>query len=129
MSSFLYQGCLDSFAKGRINFSKDRFKVLLVDGYVPDLSHKYRSEISGEISGQGYTPGGFPVPVTVSGSTVTLTGFTAKDSTIKARAAVYYKDGGGPMLDLLVAHIDFSEEVVSKDGPFTLTDSTLRLET
>jgi hypothetical protein len=130
MPSFLYKACLDGITKGRINFSKDRFKTLLVtNNYTPDPKHSYRSDITGEVEANGYPPGGVPADVKVSGNKVHFDGFTLDRVTIQARGAVICKHGGSPMLDLLVAFLDFDEDVASLDGPFTLTDSVLRLET
>lgn len=129
MSGFVYESCPENLNKGRLNFSRDRFKTLLVDGYVPDPNHRYRSDVSGEIAGAGYPPGGVPTQVKVDGPRVKFEGFTLPQSTLKATGAIVFKDNGAPMLDLLVAYMDFDGEVESRDGNFTLTDSTLRLET
>jgi hypothetical protein len=128
VGSFVYKSCLDGLTKGRINFSRDRFKTILVDGYVPDQDHRYRSEVDGEAIGTGYIQGGVPVQVNVDGPKVKFDGFTLAQSSIKATGAVIVKDGGSAMLDVLVCYVDFGQEIISKDGPFTLTDSSLRLE-
>ena len=60
---------------------------------------------------------------------ISLGGASWEASTITARGLVYYKSrGGAPSADELVAYIDFGEDVVSQNGTFAVTASTLRIQ-
>jgi len=122
MSSYVYQECLEALARGDIDFTKDKFKAMLV------------GEDQLEVSGLGYSAGGVPVLVTVVGAAIKLGGFSLDQSTLTARAAIYYRDRGGhlvgmPEMDTLIAYVDFKKNVSSMDGAFTLTESWIKLGT
>lgn len=137
MSSFVYNSCLDDEARGSVNFASDDFYVLLcTSAYVPSKDgHTKRSDIAGEVTGAGYTAGGQSIGVVVVKDLVHdrinigLGSAAWADATITARYAVYYKRrGGAAWFDELLAVIDFEGDVVSTNGSFSLTESTIRVQ-
>lgn len=136
MASFIYHKLLENWARGNVDFDTDTFKVMLTtSAYAANKStDQYRSSVTNEVTGTGYTAGGNAATVTVTLDTannrldITLGGTTWPSSTITARQAVYYKSrGGAATADELVAINDFGADVVSSAGTFTLNASTLRV--
>jgi hypothetical protein len=136
MSSVIYASCLDDVLRGRIDFGRDKFRVMLMtSGYEVDKgAHAKRSNIAKkEAAGPGYSAGGVSVQVIVLADDdsveVELGSASWENATITARGAIYYKyHGSVSTLDELVAYIDFGEEVVSTHGSFELTASTIKLQ-
>lgn len=137
MPSLIFEAMVDGMAKGSIQFATDLIRVLLVTGaYVPDkAAHTRRSDVTGEVIGDGYTAGGevaAVVVVTDLGSNrtdIALGGAAWPHSTITAAGAVYYDSrGGAPEDDELVAYIDFGGDVSSGSGLFTLQLSTMSIQ-
>lgn len=137
MASLVYDSTVDDMARGNVVFADDSFQVMLVTGaYVPDKAgHTKRSDVTGEIVGAGYVPGGLSATVSVSTdliedrTDIALGGVTWPLSTILAAGAVYYKArGGADSADELVAFIDFGGNVESRAGDFTLEASTIRIQ-
>lgn len=138
MSSSCYDSFLDQVARGNINLASDSIYVMLVDStYTPNqASHIYRSSVTGEVSGTGYTAGGQTVAVTLTKDTVnhklvvTFGAVQWTTSTITAAKAVYYKRrGGAASADELIAVDEFGSNVVSSASTFTLAASTVNLNT
>ena len=137
MTSLIYTSAVDDSARGAIDFDTDTFKVLLVtSSYTASKStHAKRSDITGEVTGTGYTAGGATSACTVtkdtSNSKVTL-GFAAVSwptSTITAAGGVIYKSrGGASSADELVGYIDFGGNISSVGGTFTVGTSTITLQ-
>lgn len=108
--------------------------LLVTNGYVSTAlatlqTHKFRGDLSNEVSGTGYTAGG----VALSGLTLTLSNpdyiFDANDAswaaaTITARGAVLFKRVGAdlttPNDDPLIALFDFGADKTSTAGTFTV---------
>lgn len=138
MASLVYNSCLDDVVRGNIDFDTDTFKCLLVDSsYIPDKdSDTRRSDITGEVGNSGsYLAGGGTATVTVSKDIVndriniSLGPVSFSAATINAAGAVYYKSrGGAASADELVAFIDFGGDVISTNGVWSLTASTLRIQ-
>jgi len=137
MASLIYSRALELLAQGSINFASDTFKVLLTTAaYTEDKdSHDFRNDVTNEVTGTGYTAGGRVATVSVALDTandrvdIALGGTTWAASSITARKAVYYKSrGGAASADELIAVIDFTGDVSSSSGDFTLTASTLRFQ-
>jgi hypothetical protein len=134
MPSVIYNSILEDTLGGNVDFTKDAFKVMLVtSNYVPNKeAHSRRSNISYEVSGIGYKPGGLLVPVSVkkNNNLEVLFGLVAWSlSTITGAGAVYYRSHDSlAMLDELVAFVDFGRDVVSINGQFLLNTSTLRFQ-
>jgi hypothetical protein len=127
----LYGLALKSLANKEIDLDTDALKVMLcTSAYVPDQdTHQYKSSVTNEVTGTGYTAGGAAlsgVTVTYNATNNTLT-FDASDvswanSTITARYAVIYDST--PATDAtrpLIAYQDFGADVVSTAGAFTIT--------
>ena len=135
MSSFIYNSCfLDAF-RGRIDFDNASFKtVLLSNSYEPDkAAHSRRSDLTGEISGQGYEQGGAPVDVRMAMNgelfTLILGAVEFPKATLSARFAAYVVDhGGDPEEDELVALVDFGGDVSSTNALWALNASTLKIQ-
>jgi hypothetical protein len=129
LPSLIYDAMVDGMAAGSIRFASDAFKVMLVNGYVPDKGlHNVRGDVTGEVSGAGYSAGGAAVTVTVTDAganqtDIQLGGATWGTSTIDATGGVYYDAAG----DALVAYIDFGGTISSLNGAFTLQPSTITI--
>lgn len=137
MSSLVFNSFFDDLAKGAIDCDSDSFKVMLVGvGYTENKdSHTRRSDVTGEITGTGYTGGGVAATVNVTKDTtndrvdITLGAASWPSSTLTGRKAVYYKSrGGAASADELVAVIDFGADVSTTNGTFSLSASTIRIQ-
>jgi hypothetical protein len=136
MASLIYNSCPEDLAKGAIDFDTDTFKVLLVtSSYTPDKdTHTRGDDITNEVTGSGYTAGGATTTVTVTLDTANdkvTVGFSAVNwptSTITARGAVIYKSTGTAANDPLVAYMDFTNDVSSGGGTFSIAASTITLQ-
>lgn len=117
--------------KGLIDELNDDIKVMLVDGsYTPDKdAHTKRSDITGEITGTGYTAGGksLTTKTVTQDNTNDLGVLDADDlswaaATIAADGAVLYKARGGlASADELIGYVDFGGTITSTAGAFTIT--------
>lgn len=105
---------------GRINLTKNTIKAMLVaDAYKPDPKHKTISDVSNEVSGDGYTAGG----MALAGKAFNENGvFKAsdlhwKECTIKgaARVVVYQEKDGA-----LICCNDLAETLDCTRGPATV---------
>lgn len=138
MASIIFNSGLDDAFSGNINFDADSFKCLLVtSAYTPNKdAHTKRSDVLvNEVIGAGYSPGGSAATVSVINDTmndrinISLGAVNWPTSTIIAAGAVYYKSrGGAASADELVAFIDFGGDVISTNGMFSLSASTLRIQ-
>ena len=127
----LFGGFLLSLANKEINLGADTFKVMLcTSSYVPDQdTHRYKSDVTNEITGTGYTAGGATlgsVTVGYTAGTNTLK-FDAADSawsgsTLTARYAVVYDaTPGTDATRPLICYGDFGADVSTTSGTFTVT--------
>lgn len=138
MASIIFNSALDDAFRGKINVDADTYKVLLVtSSYAPNKdTHTKRSDVTSEVAnGGGYTTGGAAAVVTVTKDLandrmdMSLGGASWATATITARGAVYYKSrGGAASADELIAFIDFGSDVISTNGTFSLSASTLRVQ-
>jgi len=137
VASLIYGSAVDDMISGTISFDIDEFKVMLVaSSYNPNKrTHEKRSDITNEVVGDGYVAGGSSVTVMVDSDSnndrvnISLGVARWSAATITARGAVYYKSrGGASNADELVAYIDFGTNIVSTNGTFSLTESTLRIQ-
>lgn len=132
MASVFYNNYYEELGKGNIDYTANTFKILLTTtSYTPDVdAHAFRSDITGEASGTGYTAGGATL------SSVTLTQDNTNDranidaadvtfSTITVAnvdGAVVYKSTGTASTDPLICYIDFTEGAQTINaGDFTIT--------
>lgn len=130
MANVIYNSFKRDIMNGSIDLDTDTINVMLVtSSYVADQdTHTKRSDVTGEITGTGYTAGGAALAnksVSVD-NTGNLGKFDADDttwaaSTITARGAVLYKArGGASTADELIAYIDFTTDKSSSAGDFTI---------
>lgn len=119
----------NSFRTSRLDGSApdltgDTIKVMLVtSGYTPLATHEFRSSVTNEVVGAGYTAGGATLASKTLTGTTTVT-FDAADvnwiGTITARGAVLYHDTGNAATDRLITYIDFGSDQISVNGNFTI---------
>lgn len=113
-----------------VDLDSDAIKVMLcTSSYVPNQdTHQYKSSVTNEVTGTGYTAGGATLTSTVvayTAGTNTLN-FDAADtvwtgSTITARFAVVYDSTPGTDATRpLICYVDFGADVVSSGGSFTI---------
>lgn len=126
MASITY----NSFKASRLDGSApdltgDTIKIMLVtSSYTPLATHEFRSSVTNEVVGSGYTAGGQTLASkTITGTTTPV--FDAADvtwssSTITARGAVLYQDTGNAATDRLIHYIDFGTDQISSSGNFTI---------
>jgi hypothetical protein len=131
VSAKVYGKFLLSVMNKEVDIDTDALKVMLCTStYAPDQdAHQYKSSVTNEVSGTGYTAGG----AALTSVTSTYTGATnvwmldAADtswasSTITARYAVIYDSS--PATDAtrpLIAYVDFGADVSSTAATFTIT--------
>ena len=132
-SMLVYSKFMDSVLKGKVNVGSDSFKVMITtDAYTPDQAgHQYKSDITNEASGTGYTAGGqtaaLTANVTTSGGFYVWTIDIADQSwdpvtLTNARYAVLYDST--PSTDAtrpLLACLDFGENKSPAAGTFIIT--------
>lgn len=98
--------------------------MLVTSAYVPVDTQQFRSSVTNEVVGAGYTAGGQILgSKTITGTTTPV--FDAADvtwssSTITARGAVIYQDTGNAATDRLIHYIDFGSDQISSSGNFTI---------
>lgn len=115
---------------GLIDLDTDSFKAMLTTvGYVVDATaidtHQFRSSVTNEITGAGYTAGG------VTLTTVTCTYDTATNevrwdfddptwsgATFTARNMIVYKNRGSAATDDLVMWVNFGQDEAVVSGLF-----------
>ena len=126
----VYGLALDSFVMKLIDWVNDSIKVMLcTSSYTPDQdTHQYKSSVTNEVSGTGYSAGGATLgskthAYTSGTNTITLDAAdtTWSSSSITARYAVIYDST--PATDAtrpLIAYVDFGADVTSSGGPFTI---------
>ena len=129
----MYGNALLKALNKEVNYITDTIKVMLcTSAYTPNQdTHIYKSSITNEVTGTGYTTGG----ATLTNKTMTYDGATntikldANDvvwasSTITARYAVIYDDTGTDSTSTLLGYIDFGEDKISSSGDFKITWDT-----
>lgn len=130
MADVIYNGFKKNIMNGNLDLDTNTFKCMLVtSAYTPDQdAHEFRSSVTNEVTGTGYTAGG----VTLSSLSVTQDNTNNRgewdfadpvwsSSTITARGAVVYKSTGSAATDILIAYIDFGSDKTSTAGEFRLT--------
>jgi hypothetical protein len=116
MFSILYNAGKAAILRGDINPLSDTLKVALVTAsYTADKdNHDFFNDVSGEVSGTGYTAGGktlasLAVTQDNANDRAVLTAATAvwAVASFSARGAVLYKATGNPATSPLLAYMDF----------------------
>lgn len=104
------------------------YGILVNDTFVfdPDTD-KYQSDITGEVSGAGYTAGGFEIPdITVTQDDtndlayVDAPNVTLEDANFTARAVVLVKHTGTASTSVIIGYFDFGANKTASDGDFTI---------
>lgn len=120
-----------SLANKEIDWNSDTIKVMLcTSAYTPNQdTHQYKSDVTNEVTGTGYTAGGATLTSCTSAYTTgtNVQKLDAADtvwttSTITARYAVIYD--ATPATDAtrpLIAYIDFVTDQSSVGASFTIT--------
>ena len=126
MANVFYDNGKKNLLNGNVVLPTHNIYVMLVDNsYTPNqTSHEFRSSISGEVTGTGYTAGGMALTTkAVTADTTNHRGkFTADNATwstatITAYGAVLYRSrGGASSADELIGYIDFGGAVSSSAG-------------
>jgi len=129
MADAIYNGFKKEIMAGNHDLDTDTYYVMLVtSAYLLDQdAHLDRNDISGEITGTGYTAGG----AEITGKAVTADNtdnegvwdgndVTWASSTLTAGGAIIYKSTGVILNDLLVCYLDFGGDQSSSSGDFTI---------
>lgn len=138
VTSKLYGKALLSLATKKIDLGSDTVKAMLcTSAYTPDQdAHQFKSDVTNEVTGTGYTAGGVTVAATATydGASNTLTIDTADPSwstaTITARYLVFYD--ATPSTDAtrpLLTYVDLGADVTSTAGTWTYTVPTTGIAT
>lgn len=131
MASKMYGQMLLKALNKEIDWDTDSIKVMLVSSsYSPNQdTHAYKSDVTGEASGTGYTAGGAALTsktITYDASTNVIVldaaDVTWANSTVTARYAVVYDDSGASdATKPLLGYVDFGADQASANGNFALT--------
>lgn len=130
VTAFMYGLFPKSTLNKEVDLDNDTIKVMLCTStYTPNQdTHQYKSSVTNEVTGTGYTATGATLASTVvayTAGTNTLS-FDAADtvwatSTITARYAVVYDSTpGSDATRPLICYIDFGADVISTGGNFTI---------
>lgn len=122
---------LTSLVSGEINFVGASVKALLCSTtYVPNQdTHRYLTDITGEVSGAGYTAGGVlltskSAPYTAGTNTQTLTAANPTWATVsitQIRFVVFYMATGTAATSALISYMDFATNYAPSSQAFTVT--------
>lgn len=137
MASIIYTSFLDDLAHGNIDLDTVPVKAMLVASSYTESkdTHTKRSDVTGEVSGTGYTAGGATSAVTIAKDTatdrvvITLGAVSWPSATFAARKAVYYVSrGGASSADELIACDDFGSDVTASAVTFNLAATTITVQ-
>lgn len=129
VTASLYGKFLQHLLKGDIDADTQTFKVMLTTStYVPNIdTHEFRSSVTNEVTGTGYTAGGKTLTgVTTSYDATGNRGLLdAADvvwttATFTVRYAVIYVSIGTAATDILVGWIDFGADQSPSSSDFTI---------
>jgi hypothetical protein len=130
MANIVYNAGKKYLLNGAVDCDTDTINVMLVtSSYTPDQdTHAYRSDVTNEVSGAGYSTGGAALvnksitqDNTNNKAYLDANDLTWTTSTITARAAVIYKARGGlASADELLGYVDFGSDKSSSSGDFTI---------
>ena len=132
-TALMYGRAVEHLFRKRVDWAGDAIKVMLVSSaYTPNQdTHQWKSDVTGEISGTGYTAGG-GAQGTLANKTLTYSDATNQltlkadnvawpNSTIQARYAVIYDDSGATEnAKPLLGYIDFGANQQSSAGTFEI---------
>lgn len=136
VSAHMYANAPLKALNKEIDYDTDTIKVMLcTSSYTPNQNtHIYKSSITNEVTGTGYTAGGATLGTkTITEATLVVTldaaDTTWTSSTITARYAVVYDSTGTDSTSALLMYVDFGADVISSGGTFTITWDALGLMT
>lgn len=127
-TSHVYGLALQSLVSGSINYTGATVKaILLTSSYTPNQdTHRFKSDLSGEAVGTGYTAGGQTLTSKTStyatGShilTLDCADPTWPTTTVSARYIAFYVDTGTSTTSPLISYVDFGANVTSTGGTWT----------
>lgn len=131
MASKMYGQLIAKAFNKEVDWDSDTIKVMLVSSaYSPNQdTHAYKSDVTGEITGTGYTAGGQALTskTTTYDAANNVTVLDAADvswanSTVTARYAVVYDDSGATdAAKALIGYLDFGSDQSSSNGAFAVT--------
>lgn len=136
MASTLFTNAARGLLKADFDFDTASFKVMLVSSIPTETNLDawvFRSDVTNEVAGAGYTAGGISQPFTLNAvdtvnnrQSVTFTnivnGWTG--ATVTAVGAIIYKDTGSAATDLLFEFIDFGQSVGGTNVNISITHTT-----
>lgn len=127
VTSTVFGLALQSLVNGEVDFDTNDIRAMLcTSSYSPNVdTHRYKSSVTGEVVGAGYTARGPLLTgkvVTYDAATNTLV-LDADDptwaaSTITARYLIFYKDTGVDATSPLIALVDFGADIASTNDQF-----------
>lgn len=126
MPNLVYNSFKARIQDGTIDLDTQDIKVMLVtSAYTPSSAHAFRSSVTNEVTGTGYTAGGLSlanktVTVVSNSGVFDADNLTWPSSTITARAAVIYRNTGSAATDNLIGYVDFVTDQSSSNGDFTI---------
>lgn len=130
VTAFWYGKAFLSVFNKELDIDTDAIKTMLTTStYVPDQdAHQYKSSVTNEVSGTGYTAGGTTLTTPVQAYTggTNVWNFDADDalwstSTITARIAVVYDSTPGTDATRpLLSYVDFGADQSSSGGDFKI---------
>lgn len=138
MASIIYNSVPKDALLGRIVVGTSIFKAMLVgSSYIESKdSHTTRANITGEVSGTGYTAGGqilvptFTQDLTIDRGTLVFPSVTWANSSITGiRKVIYYvANGGSASADYLVYCNDLGADFASSGNTFTVAATEVRFD-
>lgn len=122
----IYLGAMVSAFNKEVDLEGDEIRAMLcTSAYEPDqVNHRYKSDVTGEVSGTGYTAGGVQlanVSLSTVGTTLRLNADDVQwpSSSITGRYLVYYDaEPGSDATRPLLGFVDFGEDVSTTSGTF-----------
>jgi hypothetical protein len=132
MADIVYNSFLADVFAGNCNTTHTYKGMLVTSAYTENrATHTKRSDVTGEVSGTGYTAGGNAVTLSVAVNnttnvlTLTIGAVSWPSSTITARKLVVYRArGGASSADELVCCVDNGADLVSSNTTLSFAAST-----
>lgn len=132
MADIIFNSFLSDVFAGNCNTTHSYKGILTASTYTENrATHTKRSDVTGEVSGTGYTAGGNAVTLSVAVNnttnvlTLTIGAVSWPSSTITARKLVVYRArGGAASADELVCCVDNGADLVSSNTTLSFAAST-----
>jgi hypothetical protein len=132
MADIVYNSFLADVFAGNCNTTHTYKGMLVTSAYTENrATHTKRSDVTGEVSGTGYTAGGNAVTLSVAVNnttnvlTLTIGAVSWPSSTITARKLIVYRArGGASSADELVCCVDNGADLVSSNTTLSFAAST-----